>query len=53
MRTTILVLSAVLTFTIAEVHQTECQKIYLGFGSGLEIPTGMVGITVEGAITME
>jgi hypothetical protein len=53
MRNTILLLSAILTFTIAGVAQTGCQRIYLGFGSGLESPTGMVGITVEGAITME
>jgi hypothetical protein len=50
MRKKLLALFAVLAFTLAGTAQESCQKTYLGFGSGLESPTGMIGFTAEGAI---
>lgn len=50
MRHISLLIAAVVAFTIAGKAQSECQKTYLGFGTGLESPTGMIGITLESAI---
>ncbi len=50
MQKIVISLTAALALSISGFAQAECQKTYFGFGSGLESPSGMIGLTVEAAV---
>ena len=50
MRTTLLVFFCLLVTSHQSIAQSACQTTYLGFGGGINSPTGMIGVTIEHAV---